>query len=421
MVAIQVHPIAVPRGDISWSETATDYRQANLLTDLDLPALVLHDSALRQNLNAFAEFCEERGLFVAPHAKTSMSEYVCGLHLEAGAWGLTAATVSQVKNLMAMRLDPPPRILMANVLVDPLAVRWVADTFLTEHAEQRFSCYVDSPVGLERLTELLRASGAQQPLDVMLEVGYSAGRTGVRSVQAAVQLAREISEHPEVRLIGVAGFEGLTPLDDGEIPSIAHDFLIALRDAAREIHAAGLFPGEEPMIVSAGGSAFFDDVARVLGPGEFEFDTRLVLRSGCYSVHDHGMYEESSPLAGREAESVTGRLRPALELLASVWSLPEPGLAIVGFGRRDAPYDDRLPVLLGRYDSDGSLHPVPGTEVFGMNDQHAYLRIPLDAELKVGDLLSFGISHPCGAFDRWPTIHIVDDRRLTVGETHPRF
>jgi D-serine deaminase-like pyridoxal phosphate-dependent protein len=63
---------------------------------------------------------------------------------------------------------------------------------------------------------------------------------------------------------------------------------------------------------------------------------RVVLRSGCYLTHDDGLYARASPLP---------ELRPALELWARVLSCPEPGLAIAGFGKRDAPYDIDLPVI----------------------------------------------------------------------------
>jgi D-serine dehydratase len=44
-----------------------------------------------------------------------------------------------------------------------------------------------------------------------------------------------------------------------------------------------------------------------------------------------------------------------------------------------------------------------------MNDQHGYLDIPAGSPLKVGDLVGFGINHPCTTFDKWQVIHVVDD------------
>src|SRR5262249_2764488 len=97
------------------------------------------------------------------------------------------------------------------------------------------------------------------------------------------------------------------------------------------------------------------------------------------------------------------RLRPALQLWADVRSQPEPGLAIVGFGKRDAPYDAGLPTLLSR----------PGGEVVATNDQHAFLRF--EGELAVGDVLVFGVSRPFTAFASWPALPLIDGEANVVG------
>jgi D-serine deaminase-like pyridoxal phosphate-dependent protein len=44
-----------------------------------------------------------------------------------------------------------------------------------------------------------------------------------------------------------------------------------------------------------------------------------------------------------------------------------------------------------------------------LNDQHAFVELPAGFDLRVGDWLSFGISHPCTAFDKWHLIPEVDD------------
>jgi D-serine dehydratase len=54
------------------------------------------------------------------------------------------------------------------------------------------------------------------------------------------------------------------------------------------------------------------------------------------------------------------------------------------------------------------IAPNEGWEIFGMMDQHAYLRIPPGADLKVGDMIAFDISHPCLTFDKWREVLIVD-------------
>jgi D-serine deaminase-like pyridoxal phosphate-dependent protein len=153
-------------------------------------------------------------------------------------------------------------------------------------------------------------------------------------------------------------------------------------------------------VVTAGGSVFFDRVAERLRPA-LSRPVRVAVRAGCYVTHDDGLYAAASPLA---------ELRPALELWARVLSCPEPGLAIAGFGKRDAPYDLGLPVLRDH----------PGVRVEALNDQHAFLRDPA-GDLSVGDAIVCGISHPCTAFDKWPEIVLARDDDTVVGSVQTRF
>jgi D-serine deaminase-like pyridoxal phosphate-dependent protein len=103
-----------------------------------------------------------------------------------------------------------------------------------------------------------------------------------------------------------------------------------------------------------------------------------------------------------------------------VLSRPEADLALLGAGRRDAGFDQGLPVPLravrrggtrGGYRVGTDLSESRLTE---LNDQHAYLRLNPGTELAPGDLVCLGISHPCTTFDKWRVIPVVnDDDRVT--------
>ena len=166
------------------------------------------------------------------------------------------------------------------------------------------------------------------------------------------------------------------------------------------------------VIVSAGGSAIFDLVANRLKP-HLKRPVRGLLRSGCYVTHDHGFYR-------RMVSAVTSRLKcddglhAAIEVWASVQSLPEPGLAILAVGKRDISYDLEMPIpIASAARGSNRVDPAPeGWRISGMNDQHAYLRWNIDDAspfpLKVGDRVALGISHPCTTFDKWRWMPIVD-------------
>jgi D-serine dehydratase len=133
-----------------------------------------------------------------------------------------------------------------------------------------------------------------------------------------------------------------------------------------------------------------------------------VLRAGCYVTQDGGFYDRLSPLAGRAAGSP--RLHNALEVWGLVQSRPQPDLAVVGFGKRDVPLDLGLPTPAKVRRTGGEVLALTwAAEVVALSDQHAHVRVDPAVELAVGDLLGATISHPCGAFDRWRLLPVVDD------------
>ncbi|MDF2442827.1 MAG: hypothetical protein JWR01_1030 [Subtercola sp.] len=386
----------------------------------DLPRMVLHDAAIGHNIALMANFCASRGLLLAPHAKTHLSKQLCDRQLAAGAWGLTAATTSQVRTLVGFGA---PRILHANVLVDAAAIDFVASTFLAADAASEYLCYVDSPAGLALLDHALDQLSPAKKLRVLVELGYPGGRTGARNESDARRLGHAIAASKWLELAGVAGYEGLMPRGEGVFPDAAPALLAGIRSLTTYFQENGLFAGVP--VVTAGGSSYFDLVATELGPQNFDFDVLPVLRSGCYLTHDHGVYERTSPF-GRNprpaipADEASGgpaaAFVAAFELQASVLSAPEPGLVIVGFGRREVPTDDRLPAILG--DTRG-VFDTSGWTVTGVNDHHAYLQVPERTEVSPGTVLRFGIGHPCGAFDRWRSIPLVDEHDAIIGEVTP--
>jgi D-serine dehydratase len=168
-------------------------------------------------------------------------------------------------------------------------------------------------------------------------------------------------------------------------------------------------------MLSAGGSAYYDLVVDQLRRRAMGARYRLLLRSGCYLTHDSGLYRrafEQLRTRNPELAAQNDALRPALEVWAYVQSRPEPGKAIANFGKRDASHDDP-PVPLKWFRPGGTMtqpEAIPGNHrVVQLNDQHCHLEIEVDSPLAVGDMVAFGISHPCLTFDKWRTLYVVDD------------
>jgi D-serine deaminase-like pyridoxal phosphate-dependent protein len=219
------------------------------------------------------------------------------------------------------------------------------------------------------------------------------GRSGCRTAADVDEVARRAAASARLRLVGVAGYEAarghdVTPEAQREVRT----YLRRVRAAVTRL--AATFETDDVM-VTAGGSTYFDRVAEELTGGwPAGSSVTTVLRSGCYLTHDVGLYERTSPLG----------LRSALTVWAQATSRPEPDLALFTMGRRDVSEDQDLPRPSG----------LPGSSVTKLNDQHAYLRIGPHDRVAVGDWVPFGVSHPCTTFDKWALIPMIDAEHRVV-------
>jgi D-serine dehydratase len=365
-----------------------------------LPVMLLKQSALQHNLRVMADFCTRHGVSLAPHGKTTMAPQLVDMQLRAGAWAVTAATMWQVRVYRAFRAA---RIVLANELVEPAAIRWVAEE-LTRDPSFDFYCLVDSPEGVARLVEGLAGAGFERRLNVLLEIGFLGGRTGCRTPEQALAVARAVAAAPHLQLAGVESFEGIMH----SVPDV-DGLLERMRRVIAESDSGGLFGDAAEVIVSAGGSAYFDRVVEDLGlDWKLSRPIRLVIRSGCYITHDAVHYTQLSPFGSRLPD--TRPLKEALEVWGVVLSRPEPELALLSFGKRDVSYDLEMPVpRLVKRRSEAVRALNGAASITALNDQHAYLRLEAAEDLAVGDLVGCGISHPCTAFDKWRLLPVVDD------------
>lgn len=385
----------------------------NLLRDdLPTPLAVLKQSALDHNSAWMRGFLQASGASIAPHGKTTMSPQLFRRQLADGAWGITLSNVHQVK---AGRHFGLQRIVMANELVGRGAIDYVLGEIETDPSFD-FYCLVDSVENVGQLAAAAKDRSLSRPLQVFTEGGVAGRRAGCRTMDDAMAVAQAVARNaPLLALRGVEGFEGtISGPDPRENAAAVAQFMDFLGEIALRCAADGLFADGE-IILSAGGSAYFDIVAAKLAKLDLGRPSRVLLRSGCYLTHDSAMYAGMArQLHARAPElALLGEpLRPALEVWAHVLSRPERDRVIIGLGKRDASYDAGLPMPLfwSRPGSGAQLHVLDGGhEAFEINDQHLFVRVPADTPLEVGDLVGFGISHPCLTFDKWRVIPIVDD------------
>ncbi|GAB1693073.1 alanine racemase [Krasilnikovia sp. M28-CT-15] len=413
----------LPGGSVSGAEFAAT-RPGLFDGRFTWPVLVLRRSAAEANIATMAAYCARHGLDFAPHAKTTMAPALLAAQLDAGAWGMTVATANQA---LVLRRVGVPRVVLANEVLDVTALRWLA-----AESARGWEVYlqVDSAAGVAAAAAALDAAGPRVAgpdaagsggsgsggtrgrLRVLVELGHSGGRTGCRTVEQVVAVGRAVTGVAGLELAGVTGYEGGLG-GQAEVDA----FLTGLAAGARALAAGGLLGPR--VLVSAGGSAWFDRVAGLLAgawlPGH---ELRTVLRSGASVTHDDGLYADRTPFRRVPAE---GPLAAALDLYAQVLSVPEPGLALAGMGKRDAPFDEGLPVPLSVRRADGVTVAADGLAVTRLNDHHAYLEVAPGVRLVPGDIVRFGISHPCTAFDKWRHIPVVDDELRVVDVLHTYF
>ncbi|NYV77911.1 amino acid deaminase, partial [Streptomyces sp. UH6] len=190
-------------------------------------------------------------------------------------------------------------------------------------------------------------------------------------------------------------------------PERVRAWLVRLGELAAKLDGAGLFAGTglEEIVVSAGGSAWFDTVAEVFADlPPLGLPALKLLRSGAYVSHDDGHYRSVTPFTRIPEE---GALEPAFRLWAQVISRPAAGQAFLNAGKRDAAYDLGMPEaqVVRRGEEE---RPADGIAVTKLSDQHAWLETAPGADLEVGDWVGMGLSHPCTAFDKWQLIPLVE-------------
>ncbi|NOV96603.1 alanine racemase [Isoptericola halotolerans] len=365
------------------------------------PLLTLDRAAVEHNVATVSAALAVAGVEHAPHVKTHMSRELWEQQGAAGAWGATVATPGQLRTVL--RWGTARRLLLANELVDPRDAARLRVALDEGAAEEVWVC-VDSAHGVEVLRRAFDGV-AHRRLGVLVELGVDGGRTGVRTVEGVAVLAAAVAD-AGLRVVGVSGYEG--PVASGtstaELDAVAR-WCASLGDAGAAVEHLV----EGPVVLSAGGSAFADVVVRRLTALR---GARVVVRSGAYVAHDQGHYAHADPWT----RLGVAPLRPAITVWAAVLSAPEHGLAVCGLGRRDVSFDLHLPTpLVARStDHEGRLDRPRAVDarVTALDDQHAYLRVP-DDDLSPGDVVGFGVSHPCTTFDKYRTGLLTDGDQVT--------
>ena len=291
---------------------------------------------------------------------------------------------------------------------------------LRKHPELVIYLFVDSVSAVHALAANADAQVIMPRLRLLIDVGFAGGRTGCRTVEEAKPILDEISLH-KFPMAGIGGYEDLIAAASGEEDaSSVERYFDVFQGVASYAETQGHFADGET-VLTAGGSSYYDVVGRRLQSLELSRPALRILRSGCYVTHDCGTYHRHNSQMTVRAPQLAkelGDLEPSLFVCGLVQSRPEPNLALITMGKRDVGNDADLPIPVWQFRKGRHNAPQPVPEkwnVFRLNDQHTYLRIGENDDVQVGDLMCFGLSHPCTTFDKWRLTHIVDDDWISVG------
>jgi D-serine dehydratase len=396
----------IPPGEVLSAASIKSKNWSPARGDMPLPILTVDTPALRANETVFLDYAKKAGVLLAPHAKTPMMPAFAKMLIEQGAWGATVANIQQLHTLLEggitrlIYASPPGGTSGARHFIDALKAFPAAEVFI-------FLDSVEAVAALDAATTNIgdaRVSG-------LVELGF--GRTGARTLETAVAIRDAIlATNGKIELAGVATYEAAA-VDGSDYRRAFEELFQLVSDAFYTIR--DVVGSEKTMTITAGGSMYFDEVIARLEPIARQGNARLVLRSGAIFFSDDGLYKRA--LEAVEARGITGQLgrsiRPVLSLWTEVLSQPEPGLMICGFGMRDAPNDQGMPIIRRAF-RDGREIDIgdPAPVVEKLNDQHAYVRG--NAALRIGDVLELGISHPCTALQRWRLVYGINEQGLIV-------
>jgi D-serine deaminase-like pyridoxal phosphate-dependent protein len=345
--------------------------------DVVTPALILDLPAARRNIAKMGEHMRAAPAELRPHIKVHKSPELARLQVEAGAIGISTATVWEAIVMVRSGLD---HVLVVNEVAgrDKLA----ALGELAREADVMLA--VDDAANAVEVAAAARAAGST--LGVLIEVDTGMDRAGVDTTEQAVELAARIAELDGLRLLGVSGYEGhcsLTPERElrHDRQRTAMGFLVETAEAVR---AAGL----PCPIVSAGGTATWDWTAAYPGVTETQ--------AGSYVVMDefHGAMVGEFEHAVTVATTVISRPHDRVIVDAGNKSMGAPALARL--------VDHDLPVL--RFDEEhGIFEATPATT------------------LRVGDVVELIPGYAPGTVNWYDAYHVVEgDEVVDIWPVIPR-
>jgi len=330
--------------------------------DIQTPCLVLDLDALERNIRKMGDYAKAHGMRHRAHGKMHKSVDVMKLQERlGGAIGVCCQKVSEAEVFVRGGIKD---VLVSNQVRDPAKIDRLAR--LPKLGSRIIVC-VDDPANLAELSAAAVRHGTT--IECFVEIDCGAGRCGVTTTEAVVEIARAIAAAPGLKFTGIQAYQGaMQHLDSYDDRKAKLDAAIAQVKAAVEgLKAAGL----EPELVSGGGT------------GSYYFEAG----SGVYNELQCGSYAFMDADYGRIRDKDGNRIdqgewENALFILTSIMSHAKADKAICDAGLKAQSVDSGLPFVFGRTD----------VKYIKCSDEHGVIEDP-QGVLKVGDKLRLVPGH----------------------------
>ena len=296
--------------------------------DIQTPCLILDLDALERNIRKMGAYAKAHGMRHRSHGKMHKSVDVQKLQERlGGAVGVCCQKVSEAEIFARGGIKD---ILVSNEVRDPQKIERLAR--LPKHGSRIIVC-VDDVANVAELSAAAKANGTT--LECLVEIDCGANRCGVRTVEAAVEIAKAIDAAPALKFAGIQAYQGaMQHLPTYRERKAKLDIAIAqVKDIVAALQASGL----QPELVTGGGT------------GSYTFESN----SGVYNELQCGSYAFMDADYGRIEDEHGHRLdrgewENALFVLTSIMSTTIPGQAVCDAGLKSLSLDSGLPVVYGR-------------------------------------------------------------------------
>ncbi len=330
--------------------------------DIQTPALVLDLDALERNIKKMGDYARAHSMRHRVHGKMHKSVDVAKLQESlGGAVGVCCQKVSEAEVFARGGIKD---ILVSNQVRDAAKIDRLSR--LPKLGARTIVC-VDDLANVADLSAAAQKHGTE--IECFVEIDCGAGRCGVTTTEAVVEIARAIDAAPGLKFTGIQAYQGaMQHMDSYTDRKAKLDIAIAqVADAVEGLKAAGL----TCELVSGGGT------------GSYYFESN----SGVYNELQCGSYAFMDADYGRILDQDGKRIdqgewENAFFILTQVMSHAKADKAICDAGLKAQSVDSGLPVIFGRTD----------VTYVKCSDEHGVISDP-EGVLQVGDKLKLVPGH----------------------------